>query len=144
MMNIIESIRTFIKNCPCLPDYYKSIGVDHLSDEVTSYTIEQTPANPIVKRYIDGSAKKQCLFVFASREAYGADVRQNLDNLGFYFNFANWLEESTREGNLPVLEDEFVPLELEAQTPGYLYDANVSRAQYRIQCRFVYLEKGKL
>ena len=140
-MSLIKSIRNFIKECPHLDEFYKSIGVDYLNDEVTSYMIEPVPAEPVLKRYINGDCKKQYLFVFASKEAYGPDVRENINNIGFYEDFAEWLDGCTENGDLPDLGGEKEALSISAQTTGYLFDASVDKAQYRIQCRLIYFER---
>ena len=81
---IIEAVRTFIKTCPYLQEFDGAIrvNVDYLSDEPTSYSIEEVPIEPILKRYVDGSTRRQYAFIFTSRESYGADVLQNIANSG--------------------------------------------------------------
>ena len=140
---IIESIRDFIKTCPYLPDYYDSIGVDYINDNVGGYMILQVPGDPVVKKYVNGNAKKQCIFTFASTEPYGADTLQNLENLGFYEKFAEWIDECNVNDTLPELSENKESLELEVETPGYLFDAKAEKAQYRIQCRLIYFEEKK-
>ncbi len=53
-MTIIESIRDYIKTCPYLTELAK-VNVDFLPDDPTTYSIEQTPTEPILKKYMDGS-----------------------------------------------------------------------------------------
>ena len=64
--SIIECIRDFIKKCPHLPDYYKSIGVDYLDSGVASYMIEAVPCKlfqpgGIFRRYNRAAGKFQIL-----------------------------------------------------------------------------------
>lgn len=83
-MTVIEAVREIIKRCPYLDEYYKSLGIDRLGKDSTSYSIESVPAQQILKRDIVGNTTRQCLFNFASREIYTEEVRQNLDNIGFF------------------------------------------------------------
>lgn len=142
-MNVLEAVRTFIKEeCPCLEDFYHGLGVDYLEEEDTAYMIEAVPGSPVVKRYINGDTDRQCLFAFSSRESYGSNVRQNLENIGFFDTFTDWMERCSREGNLPALGEGRQAKKLEVTSTGYAYRTGVDKAQYRIQCRFLYFQKA--
>lgn len=141
MSNVIGAIREFIKGCPCLDEFNKGIGVDYLAEDDTAYMVEAVPGKPIVKRYINGDTDRQCIFAFSTREAYGSNVKQNLENIGFFDDFAAWLERCTEEGKLPALGENQVAKKIEVISTGYAYDTGVDKAQYRIQCRLVYLQE---
>lgn len=137
--SIIQCIRDFIKTCPYLPDFHKSVGVDYLGPDVQSYMIEAVPCKPIVKSYITGQSIRQYQFYFSSRESYSLDVRDNLENSMFYEHFQEWLEECTKSGNLPALAGGKVAQKITATTHGYVYDASDQQmAQYMIQCNLIY------
>lgn len=142
---IIGKIRDFIRTCPYLQEFEEAIrvNVNYLGEEATSYSIEETPVNPIVKRYIDGSTRRQYAFVFTSRESYGADVLQNIANSEFYEHFADWLEECSDNGVLPELEGNKESLKIEATTTGYAFLVSEDSARYQIQCRLIYNQGGK-
>lgn len=140
-MMITEAIRDIVKKCPYLDEFYQSIGVDHLGKDSTSYSIESVPGKQILKRDIVGNTKRQYLFNFASREAYGEDVRNQIDNIGFYEHFSDWLEQVSREGNFPELEPGKEILKIEAITGGYAFDTDMQKAKYQIQCRLVYYQE---
>lgn len=140
-MNITKQVREFVKSCPFLVEFNKGIGVDHLGVDDTSYMISPVPAKKILKSYIDGSSDRQYVFVFASREAYGPDVVQNLENIGFYEQFEGWLEECALEKALPDLGEGKNAKKIEAQSTGYLYNTEVGRGVYQIQCRLVYYQE---
>ena len=136
---IIEKIREYFLNCPILDEYAK-LNIDFLGVEPTQYTIEGQPVNPVIQKYVDGGALKQYVFVFGSREYYGADALQNIENSGFYERFSNWLDEQSEKGNLPKLEGGKKALKIEALTTGYLFNASEDSARYQIQCRLIYYE----
>lgn len=139
-MTIFESIRKFISTCPYLNEFAQGIGVDFLNEEATSYSIEEVPANPIIKRYIDGSSIRQLIFIFSSREAYGADAFINLDNIGFYEKFYSWIEAQNLNKNLPQI-DGGEALKIEALTNGYAFDTDIDKARYQIQCKLTYFKE---
>ncbi|WP_195337065.1 chloramphenicol resistance protein [Paraclostridium bifermentans] len=142
-MTIIESIRSFIKQCPFLEEFDGAvrIGVDYLDSEATTYSIEKVPCNPIIKKYVDGSSKRQEQFIFSSRESYGEDIFKNLDNINFYEKFASWIEENNDNENLPILDNKEA-LSLELTSNGYAFQTDIDKAQYQIQMRLEYFKKG--
>lgn len=139
---IVDSVRKYMLKCPHLDEFHRGINVNYLSDKVASYTIEEVPSNPIVKRYVNGDSIRQALFIFASRESYGADVLQQIDNSGFYENLYSWFESQTRKGEFPKLEDNQEVLRIEATTCGYAFDTEVDQARYQIQFKLEYLQRG--
>lgn len=136
---IIDSIRTFIAKCPLL-DMYARLNVDFLGAEATEYTIDSVPTTEVIRQYVDGGALKQYVFVFGSREYYGSDVLQNIENSGFYEQFAGWLEEKTNKGELPDLKGNKKAVKIEATTSGYLFDNTEENARYQLQGRLIYFE----
>lgn len=144
-MSVIESVRKFIKTCPYLEEYNGAINVnvDMLGKDATMYSIEEVPVNTLLKRYVDGSSLRQFVFVFSSREIYGEDVKQNIENVGFYEDFSDWLDECTKEGNLPILDEGKEAVKIGALTNGYLYYEETSTAKYTIQCKLEYMKGSR-
>lgn len=141
-MSITEAVRQFVRTYPPLTD--NRIYVDCLPDEVGSYSIGVTPCKEWVKRYVDGSGTKQFLFVLTSREAFGEQVRQQLDNLGFYEDFSHWLDRQTAARTLPELGPGRTPLAVEATTSGYAFIPGTETARYQIQCRLTYTQEKEI
>ena len=89
-MKLIDYIRSLLRTCPLLEN--ERINVDFLDAENGSYSVNTSPAAPIVKRFIDGSSIRQYVFTFSSAELYGEEIRQNLENAGFWEDFTEWIE----------------------------------------------------
>ncbi len=136
---LIECIRNYILRFPELKDGY--LLVDILGDKPIEYTIETVPCAPVVRKYTDGSCMKQFLFIFASREFFSDDVAQNIENLGFYEKFEDWIKEQNDEGILPDLGDDREPVSIEVLTGGYAFEADTNTARYQIQLRLTYEEE---
>lgn len=141
-MTIIESIRNFIKECPHLKEFEGAvrIGVDYLNKDSTTYSIEKIPCTPVLKKYLDGSMKKQEQFIFSSRESYGQDVFNNLENINFYEKFSKWVEEKNENCELPLLDGKESE-SLEVTSNGYAFQTDIDKAQYQIQMKLIYLER---
>lgn len=136
---IIECIHNYILGFPELKDGY--LLVDILGDKPIEYMIETVPCDPVVRKYTDGSCMKQFLFIFASREFFSKGVAQNIENLGFYEKFEDWIKEQNDEGILPDLGDDREPVSIEVLTGGYAFEADTNTARYQIQLRLTYEEE---
>lgn len=139
---IIESIRNYIRTCPYLDEFAKGINVDYLAEDSTTYSIEEVPCEPIIKKYINGDTIRQYDFIFCSREAYGPDVLQNIENCGFYEDFADWIELQSLLGKLPILKEGMESRKLKVSTTGYAFQTDVDKARYQIQLKLIYFKKG--
>ena len=138
-MTIIESVRDYILTCPLLEELAR-INVDFLPEDANTYSIESVPTQTIISTDIDGSTTRQFTFVFASRLLYTPELRNNIDNSGFYEDFENWLETNSENGVFPVLAEGLTPTKIEAISSGYLFDiaGDFTDARYQIQCRLIY------
>ena len=141
---IIESIKNYIANCPLL-EGFKRLCVDYLPEATDTYSIEGIPAQTIIRNYVDGSTERQFVFVFAARLFYSEEIRNNIENSGFYEQFADWLEEQSEAGILPELPEGKTASKIEAMSSGYLFDisGDLSNARYQIQCRLIYDEEKR-
>lgn len=139
MTTTIEAIRNYLADCPLLVDFSR-LCVDYLPSDTKTYSIEEIPAQTKIRAYVDGSSERQFVFVFAARMFYSEEVRNNIENSGFYEKFAEWLDEQSEIGNLPVLADGKTASKIEAMSGGYLFDisGDLTNARYQIQCRLIY------
>lgn len=137
-MTVIEAVRDFLKECPLLTE--GKLNVDFLPTEAATYSVDVTPVTPVLKNYIDGSSLRQFAFVFATRTYYGDFIRQQLDNLCFFEEFAEWLEAQSSARHFPNLGDGRIGRKLEVTTSGYVFKPETETARYQIQCKLTYLQ----
>lgn len=144
-MKIIEAIRNYISNLECMSTFESAINVNYLAGEYDNFSIEEIPCEPIIKKYLDGSSKRQLQFAFCSREPYGAEVMQNIDNSGFYEDFVEEIESKNDKGDLPIGDINIEPLSLEITSSAYIVIANggvdEDTAMYQINLNFKYYKK---
>ena len=141
-MSVAVKVKEFIEGCPFLEEFeqmFALVNMDMLNEDATTYSIESTPAEPILKTYTNGDTVRQYIFSLCSRELYGST--ENEKTAEFYEKFADWLEECTRSGDLPELSGKLQSRSIRATTGGYLYDNESTKCQYRIQCQFVYFKR---
>lgn len=141
-MTILESIYDYLKNhCDLIKENHQSVGFNFISDVVESCSVVEIPSDPVIKRYVDGGALKQCVFHFCSREFYGIDSENNLENDRLYEDLEYWFKEQSEAGNLPNLDRKRRSQYIETTTKGYLLENEGDEAKYVIQCRLVYSEE---
>lgn len=134
---IIECIKDYIKTCPFIKR--GAINVNYLGADPIKYTIDNIPAKPLVKRYVDGSELRQYLFAFASREAYDANALENMDVAKFFESFEDWIAEQDSKNNLPVFADsKFTATKIEVISSGYLLSADETTARFQVELKLTY------
>lgn len=139
-MKIIEAIREYISNLDCMATFENAINVNYLGGENDSFSIEEVPCNPIVKKYLDGSTLRQYQFVFCSREPYGAEILQQIENSTFYEDFANEIEEKNNNDILPTI-DNMEAMSLEITSNAYTVSVTDDTAMYQINLNLKYYKK---
>lgn len=139
-MSLMDSLYSYMLTCPFLKE--GAVGVDYLGAHHRSYSIEQVPGSTIVKQYSSGDSIRQLGFNFAGREPYGKSEAENLDNSAFYEQLGQWLEQQSRQGVLPELDEGQHAQSIEVLTGGYVLDTGTSEARYQIQCRLNYYQEG--
>ena len=136
---IIESVREYIGNLSCMSTFTNAININYLSDDDDSFSIEEVPAQPIVKKYVDGSSLRQYQFIFTSKEPYSEEILQNIDNSTFYEDFANEIEEKNNKGDLPLL-DNLEVRSIEVTSSPYCVRATEDKAIYQINLNLKYFK----
>lgn len=141
---IIESLRNYMKNLKCLETFNNAIkvNVNYLEPDTDTYSIEEVPIEPIVKPYVNGDSIRQYAFIFTSREPYGVDVLQNIDNSGFYEKLADEIEINNNKEIFPLLDNGLEPLEINVTSTGYAFAVTEDTAQFQIQLKLKYFKKG--
>lgn len=140
-MSLSQSIYDYIRKCPLI-DRGIRVRFNHLGPSPQEFSIEEIPEDITVKKYI-GSSIRQKTFLLVSRETYSMDQRVNIEKSDFYEHFYEWIEEQNRLRNFPILEGGKRPTKIQCLTAGYLYTAKEDTAQYQIQLRLEYENKGE-
>ena len=138
MAAIIEMVRDWVASCP-LVDENAILGVDRLGADPVEYTVDTVPCNPVTSQYVDGSQRRQFLFVFASRNKYSGTA-QNIANSEFYDRFSDWVAQKNKKREFPEMGEYRTAQRVEIVTSGYAYDTGDSTARYQIQLRLTYYQ----
>lgn len=131
---IIESIREYVKSYPGINN--RKINIDYLGDGM-EYSIDPIGADPIYKKYVDGSCLKQFQFALTGKEAYDGDARTGIANSGFYQDFEEWTQQNNMNDIVPEL-DGHDAIRVEVLQSGYLFSAEADLGRYQMICRAIY------
>lgn len=139
-VNSAEALRDWLRQCPALsPD--NRFRVDYLAEDPTEYAVYAVPSAITYRENVLGEEVPSDIqtinFIFASKESYGADVVQNLVNLGFYDEVTLWILEQNRLRNFPKISEGKVRSIVPTLT-AYPAEIGSDAAKYQIQIRVTY------
>lgn len=141
-MTIIDGVRSWLKTYKGLAD--GRLNVDFLPEEAKTYSVDSVPTKDIVKRYLDGSTVRQFLFCISSREFYGDDISQNVDNHTFYEELAAWLERQNKKRVFPDIGEGRTVRTIEISSTAYPFIVDDhGTARYQLQINLTYFQKGE-
>lgn len=135
-------LRDLLLTCPYFNDL-KGIGVDMLSKDSNTASIEKTPIKSLIKEKISGNKLKQKAFIIRANFPHNNELENNIKNSEFYDNFEDWIDELNETGDFPFYTKDKDVYEIEITTCGYLVsiNPNLRQACYQIQLIVKYEEK---
>jgi len=143
-INNTESLRAWFRTCPVISATNR-FGVDYLTEHPTEYAIYAVPSTIAYRRNILGKEIPRDIqtqnYIFASREAFGADVQQNLINLGFYQEIVAWIIQQNNDRNFPPINEGTVQSIVPSLT-AYPAAVGSNAAKYQIQLKLTYRIKS--
>lgn len=135
-----EHLRNWFRTCPALAEGNR-FRVDYLAENPTEYALYAVPSQINYRENVLGEeipASIQIInYIFASKESYGADVEQNLANLGFYDEVVEWIIEQNALRNFPQINEGRVKSIVPTLT-AYPAQIGSDAAKYQIQLRMTY------
>ena len=96
----IELIKEFIESCPYLNK--GKVNVDYIKNKPLSYSIDETPVDPVLQNFSDGGRRLQIQFDFSVQANFSA--LENIKNSKFCDDFTDWIYEQNKKENLPKIE----------------------------------------
>ncbi len=129
----IEEIRDFIEKCPLLKK--GKVNVDYIKNKPQSYSVDETPTEPILNKFTDGESRRQINFDFSIQASFS--ILENIKNSKFCDDFTEWIEEQNDIENLPQIEG----IEsIECTGRGTILQTTESTAIYVIPMKVIYLK----
>ena len=139
-MAVIEFIRNWLKEYPGLKG---RLDVDFLDEEAETFSIDTIPCEEVIKRYTRGASLKQYQFAISSRRYYEQNIETNVENLKFFENLTNWIENKMYKRELPEMDSNRTALRIIVTSNAYPFIVSEDgKARYQIQLRLEYFNKG--
>ena len=138
-MLIIEAVREWIEACP-LRDKTEPVLVDFLGEEAISYSIQPLPGTRIVKQYTDGGSMRAFSFAFEMQEVTETDISR-ISNSGFCEQFADYMENATKTGDLPELGDGKRAVSISSGSWGAMIAQDAKTGTYQTICTLKYYQE---
>ena len=139
-INNTERLRTWLRQCPAIAKG-KYFGADYIGEKSTEYAVFSVPStkryreNILGNRYLLPTQEQN--FVFAAKVPYGSDVKQNLDNLGFFQTVADWISQMNADRDFPEWADGTI-VAIETSTTGAPVQTGSDSARYQFQIKVTY------
>ena len=139
-MTVMESIRQWLKTYSGLSG---RLDVDFLDEGADAYSVDTIPCEEVLKRYHDGSTRKQFQFAVSSRRFYEQNIAQNLSNLQFFEDLTLWVEQKVRARELPAMDKGRTAQKIAVPSTAYPFVVSEDgKARYQLQMRLEYFQKG--
>ena len=138
-INNAGALREWLRTCPAI-DRTRPFGVDYLGDG-PGYALSAIPSALKYRENILGGTalepRQSREYWLDAREPYGGELAQNLDNLGFFQDVADWILAQNAAGNLPEWSGGRVTAVLPALSAAP-DGADSDSARYRLRLRVTY------
>lgn len=139
-VNNAEQLRQWFRGCPAIAQSNR-FRMDYLAENPTEYALYAVPSQLNYRENVLGEeipTDIQTLnYIFASKESYGADVEQNLANLGFYDEIVAWILLQNAQRNFPTINEGRIKSIVPTLT-AYPIEIGSDAARYQIQLRITY------
>ena len=143
-LNNAEQLRNWFRSCPALAEGNR-FRVDYLAENPTEYAIYAVPSQLRYRENVLGEEiplpVQTINYIFASKESYGADVEQNLANLGFYDEVVAWVLDQNAQRNFPAINEGRIKSIVPTLT-AYPVQVGSDSAKYQIQLRITYIRSS--
>lgn len=96
----MELIGEFIETCPLLNK--GKVNLDYIKEKPQSYSIDETPVEPVLNEFRDGGRRLQIQFDFSIQSNFS--ILENIKNSKFCDDFMKWIYEQDNKGNLPKID----------------------------------------
>lgn len=138
-MTVMECIQKWLKTYSGLSG---RLDVDFLDEEAETYSVDTIPCEEIIKRYKDGGTIRQFQFAVSSRRFYEQNIKQNLSNLQFFEDLAEWAENKARLRELPEMDKGRTPQKIVVTSSAYPFIVSEDgKARYQMQMRLEYYQE---
>ena len=138
--NNTQQLREWFRGCPALSRKNR-FRINYLSESPTEYALYSVPTGLNYTENVLGESVPKSIqtlnFIFASKEAYSADVQQNLAALSFYDEIVEWVIAQNVVRNFPKIQEGKV-ISIVPTLTAFPSEVGSDSAKYQIQLKLTY------
>ncbi|MGM9594170.1 MAG: hypothetical protein ACI3U8_07430 [Candidatus Onthomonas sp.] len=135
-MTVLEALKEWLLTCPLLEG--QRLNTNYLGPEPVEFSLVESPVNPVVKQYLDGSSTRQKAAAITAVQDYSPDQLQQLAASGFWAELGGWIDAQNDLDNLPQLEEGKTSCSVEITASHYIFQTGPQTARYQMQILLVY------
>jgi len=143
-VNNVEHLRHWLRQCPVL-SAGNHFRVDYMAEEPVEYSLISVPSSIAYRKNVLGEDVPQdnqtVNFIFATRETWGGDEAQNIENFGFYQDIIAWIVDRNNAHDFPRINDGVVTA-IKPTLSQYVSAPGTDSARYQIQIAVDYRIKN--
>lgn len=137
--SVMKLVQAWLKTYPALSG---RLDVDFLDEDAETYSVDTIPCEEVLKRYKDGSTRKQFQFAVSSRRYYEQNIAQNLENLQFFEDLTAWVEQKAHARELPEMDGGRTAQAIVVTSTAYPFIVSEDgKARYQLQMRLEYYQQ---
>ena len=131
LINIIDAL---------IEDKKYHLNANMLNNDPNNYSLDKMPTASTVERWIFGIEIHKDTFTLRGRFRYTGDTETNLENIGFFEDFEQIIEQKNKRKELPDIDG----IEsIECLNAGTLNSATSNTAEFDIQIQIKYRVNNK-
>lgn len=142
----IAALRAWLKTCPLIADEQEATGaafrIAGLDEEATAFSIEDSPGDPVLTKYLSGRDMAKN-YLFLSRREYGEADVLTVQNSGFFEQLTDWVLAQNDCGHLPDLSEcgrDKQSLSVSVTSTGYIVTSSAGSCRMQMQLRLTYYQ----
>lgn len=135
---MIEETVKYLSQCPHLAD--AGIKVNYLDGKPTAFALRMKSADPVVKRYTDGSGVFEARFILALRQEYSGADKYNRAAAKRCEDIEEWIAQQNENDVLPDLGHRIKPISLTVEKSFAAEPSGSVDARFEAELRLVYLK----
>ena len=113
------------------------LNANFLSEEIGNYSLDKIPTETVSEKWICGPKISKEVYELRSRAAYGPELMENLENIGFFEVFEEIIKEKNKKGEWPEIDG---IEEIKCLNCGALSSADTpDTAEFGVQIQITYL-----
>lgn len=139
----IDALRAWLRTCPLIAEEQETSGaafrIAGLDEDATAFSIEDSPADPVLAIYFSGRDMVKNYLFLSRREYSGTDVTA-IQNSGFFEQLTDWVLAQNDRHNYPQLEAPRQPTGIAVASTGYIVTSSAGSCRMQMQLRLTYYQ----